>query len=118
MDETLTPAERLRVLGVAMESRARLDAEAPYSYSGDQRAEILRLGAVNRETCEAGADALDRLAQTCATCQHADTADYPDGWCICAAPTGSVFFNSEFPFKDHAVPLDERCKGWAKRENA
>lgn len=64
----------------------------------------------------AGADALDRLAQTCGTCQHHDKQHAREGWCYCNPPVMSLL--RSYPFGGFAVPLDERCKGWTKREDA
>jgi len=63
--------------------------------------------------CLAGADALDRLAQTCGNCQHGtDEHAVTLGWGHCTAPAGP-----RFPFAHQAMPLDERCKGWTPRED-
>lgn len=35
-----------------------------------------------------------------------------------AAPAGSPEHNARFPFRYRSMPLDERCKGWTKREDA
>lgn len=43
----------------------------------DHQAAITRLSEVEREALRAGADALDRLAQTCGTCQHAEAGPMP-----------------------------------------
>lgn len=108
MDETLTPAGLLREVAVRGTEMA---ISAPTT---DER-----------DACLAGADALDRLAQTCATCQHANMENIRDGWCFCAAPHEMCDTSSDpavrserWPFKYHAMPLDERCKGWTKREDA
>lgn len=84
----------------------------------DHWAAITRLSDTEREALRAGAAALDRLAQTCGTCQHADTGAHTVAdWCYCAAPAG-VPVDPRFPFRYQAMPLDERCKGWTKREDA
>ncbi len=70
------------------------------------------------DACEAGADALDRLAQTCGNCQHADTENAIGGWVFCALSTVSADERYTFPFAYRPMPIDERCKGWTKREDA
>lgn len=69
------------------------------------------------DSCMAGADALDRLAQTCGNCQHADRSHVLNTWCYCAAPAVAAWAE-RYPFRYAGMPLDERCKGWAKREDA
>ncbi len=76
-----------------------------------------------RDACLEGIAALDRLAQTCATCQHANTIGLIDGWVYCAAPREGIagetlWGTSRYPFKYRTIPADERCKGWTKREDA
>lgn len=68
--------------------------------------------------CLAGADALDRLAQTCGNCQHADTENAIGGWVFCALSTVSADERYTFPFAYRPMPIDERCKCWTKREDA
>ena len=116
MAETLTPADRLRKLGATVARRAHLDAEAPYSYGPGDRDAIQREGAADAAACAAGADALDRLAQTCGNCRHANTEDAREGWCFCAAQAPGLL--RSYPFVHRAMPLDERCKGWAAKEGA
>lgn len=101
MAETMTPAERLRVLA---EWVTQMSIVLP---SAAERADLL-----------AGADALDRLAQTCGNCQHADTDNAIGGWVFCALSTVSPDERYTFPFAYRPMPFDERCKGWTKRENA
>lgn len=69
------------------------------------------------DACEAGADALDRLAQTCGNCQHADRSHVLNTWCYCAAPDVPAWVE-RYPFRYADMPLEERCKGWTKREDA
>lgn len=80
------------------------------------------------DACEAGADALDRLAQTCGNCQHAyvdpdlvrEIGPLPWGWCKAPekdSPRATQIL-TRYPFSGNPVPLDERCKGWTKREDA
>lgn len=123
MADTLTPAGLLRLFGAVFAD-----------VNTQQMRPDLTVGAIAK-ACEAGADALDRLAQTCGNCQHANIADgQREGWCYCATapPPGLMFvgpderekwaqkreFQRRFPFWGEAIPLDERCKGWTKREDA
>lgn len=99
MAEKMTPAERLRVLAEWV--------TADVQPSAAERADLL-----------AGADALDRLAQTCGNCQHADTDNAIGGWVFCALSTVSPDERYTFPFAYRPMPFDERCKCWTKRENA
>jgi hypothetical protein len=68
--------------------------------------------------CLAGADALDRLAQNCGNCRHSDVDDVMGGWTFCDAPARTSDDRWQFPLSQRLVPLDERCKGWTKREDA
>lgn len=78
------------------------------------------LSTAERDACLAGADALDRLAQTCGNCQHANTKDAQPGVAFCAAPGDGYpsYLTTRYPFQHKPMPLDERCKGWTKREDA
>lgn len=81
-----------------------------------ERAHGLRLLS---DAFDAGADALDRLAQTCGNCQYADIESAMAGWVFCAAHSSDRGDDRyRFPFAYRPVPLDERCKGWTKREDA
>lgn len=91
----MTPTERLRWLAG--------DCQATSAWAADLKA---------------GADALDRLAQTCGTCQHADMYHADEGWYFCSGPVRSDPRKETHPFRYRSMPLDERCKGWTKREDA
>lgn len=72
-----------------------------------------------RDACLEGIAALDRLAQTCGNCQHADIESAMAGWVFCAAHSSDRGDDRyRFPFAYRPVPLDERCKGWTKRDDA
>lgn len=112
MAETMTPAGLLRKLA--------------------ETTDAVDMGA--ERACRDGADALERLAQTCGNCQHANTDDMVDGWCRCAATRPSLLqfvgpdnreawaerlaHDRRYPHLGREIPIDERCKGWAKREDA
>lgn len=101
MAETMTPAERLRNFTLHDVHTDRPDDEW-------------------NAALKAGADALDRLAQTCGNCQHA--RNQRGGVVSCVPPVGPEVVDSvahaQFPFWGLVVPTDERCKGWTKREDA
>lgn len=69
-----------------------------------------------------------RLAQTCGNCQHLyadpdlvrEVGPLPWGWCKAPekdSPRATQIL-TRYPFAGNPMPLDERCKGWTKRENA
>ena len=100
----MTAAERLRLI-VNMRPFATDPPNAEYD--------------ITTADIEAGADALDRLAQTCGNCQHADIESAMAGWVFCAAHSSDRGDDRyRFPFAYRPVPLDERCKGWTKRDDA
>ena len=60
------------------------------------------------------ADALRAALGTCGNCAHADTESLKDGWAYCAAPATHEM-DPAFPFVYQAIPLGERCSGWAAK---
>lgn len=67
----MTQEDRLRQLAAGLLSRGRLDAEAPYGMTAEQRVRIIGESQRNADACLAGADALcaAREVRTCSTCR-------------------------------------------------
>lgn len=79
----MTAAERLRALAGVMDAK-------------------------NKCACEAGADALDRAAQTCANCDFIDTTYAIEGTGLCQSTGGDGVGGW--------VPLHARCDCWTAKE--
>lgn len=56
-----------------------------------------------RADIHAGAEAIERMSQTCGSCRHVDTASASAGSGLCLGPTGAV---------SGWVPLHARCDHW------
>lgn len=87
----MTHAERLRELAASVDD------------------DEMNLYPVEREAMRAGADALDRLAQTCGNCRHASDEYAVEDWTCCSGPRGAI---------DGWVPKSARCDRWTNREDA
>jgi hypothetical protein len=88
----MTHEERLIELAAGLLSRARIDAEEPYGYSPNQRADIIRKGEANADACLAGAEALRLLAVA------------QDSYCSMHCP--SHFYSNERSYR-HVASCDE-----------
>lgn len=60
------------------------------------------------------AEAVEALG-TCGTCAHHNVESPGDAWGFCAPPTVN---RAKFPFRHRLTPLDERCKGYTRKEAA
>lgn len=60
---------------------------------------------------------IGKLAQTCGNCAYGGVS--PTGpFAFCDADGSGDFTTRRHPFAQRLMPLDERCKGWTKREDA
>jgi len=53
--------------------------------------------------------------RTCGNCKHLDPENRGTSWGFCGAESDDY---GAYPFQGRSMPLDERCKGWAPREDA